>query len=96
MLKKMDEKLLICACHSPEHQMIIDYDEEDNLAYVEIHLAPLPFFKRLKNGIKYIFGHRSIYGDFDEMILTNEYGAYLKDLGEKLIKNAPKIENAPV
>lgn len=92
----MDEKLIVCACFNVEHQMIIEYDEEDNLAYVEYHLAKLPFWKRLWHGIKYIFGYRSKYGDFDEMIITDKYGEYLKELGEKLLNNAPKTENAPV
>ena len=87
-MKKMEEKLILCVCHSPEHQMIIDYDKEDNLAYVEIHLNPDSFFKRLKNAIKYIFGHRSIYGDFDEMIIDSSYADYFIDLGNKLKKNA--------
>lgn len=30
------------------------------------------FWKRIKNAIKYIFGHRSIYGDFDEFIFKKE------------------------
>ena len=86
----MDEKLVRCACYSPEHQMIIDYDEKDNLAYVEIHLKPDNFFKRVRNAIRYIFGHRSIYGDFDEMIVDNTYADYFIELGNKLKENAPK------
>lgn len=85
----MEEKLLRCICHSPEHQLIVDYDEEDNIAYVEVHLTPLPFFDRLKHAIKYILGHRSIYGDFDEVLLGNEHADYFIELGNKLKKNAP-------
>ena len=88
MKAKMEEKLILCVCHSPEHQMIISYDEEDNLAYAEIHLNPDTFFKRIKNAVKYIFGHRSIYGDFDEMIIDSTYADYFIDLGTKLKKNA--------
>ena len=80
----MEEKLIRCACFSVEHQMIIDYDEEDNLAYVEIHLKPLPFFERVWHAIKYVFGHRSRYGDFDEMILDSKYADYFIELGNKL------------
>lgn len=85
----MEEKLIRCACRNVEHQMVIDYDEEDNLAYVEYHLVKLPFFKRLKNGVKYIFGYESRYGDFDEMILDDTYADYFIYLGNKLKKNAP-------
>ena len=85
----MEQKLIVCACHNVEHQMIIDYDKEDNLAYVEFHLVKLPFLKRLRNGIRYIFGYESRYGDFDEMIIDSTYADYFIDLGTKLKKNAP-------
>ena len=39
---------------------------------MEIHLAKLSFWDRLKHGIKYIFGYRCMYGDFDEVILKKE------------------------
>lgn len=85
----MEEKLIRCMCHSPEHQLIIDYDEEDNIAYIEYHLRPLPFFQRIKHAVKYIFGHRSIYGDFDEVLVDKEYADYFIELGTKLKENAP-------
>lgn len=85
----MEEKLIVCACHNVEHQAIIYYDKEFNQAYVEYHLCKLPFMKRLCNGIKYIFGYTSKYGDFDEMIIGEEYGEYFKILGEKLLKEKP-------
>ena len=39
---------------------------------MEIHLAKLSFWDRLKHDIKYIFGYRCMYGDFDEVILKKE------------------------
>lgn len=78
------EKLLLCECNSIEHQIVISYDEEDNIAYVEYHLTKLPFFKRLVCGIKYIFGKRSKYGDFGEVLLGKKYGDYFIELGTKL------------
>jgi hypothetical protein len=32
----------------------------------------LNFFKRIKVAIKYIFGHKSIYGHFDSFLLKPE------------------------
>ena len=83
----MEEKLLVCECHNVEHQAIIYYDREDNLAYIEYHLCKLPFLKRLKSGIKYIFGYTSKYGDFDEMVIGSDYGEYFIDLGTKLMRH---------
>lgn len=70
-MEKQD--LLICACNSVEHQLIISYseDEEHNYkeVYCSIHLKPEHnIFKRIWKAINYILGHRSIYGDFDEFI----------------------------
>jgi len=67
--KKINEdglKIFICKCHSLEHQAIFWYDEDEKELYVNIHLQDYKsFFKRLLHGIKYIFGHKSIYGDWD-------------------------------
>lgn len=69
----MTEELLLCQCGDPAHQLIIYYDNdpESPAVYVSVHLSPeRNFFKRLWRGIKYIFfNQRSIYGDFDEIIL---------------------------
>ena len=69
----MTEELLLCQCGDPAHQLIVFYDDdvEAPAVYVSVHLSPEPnFFKRLWRGIKYIFfNKRSIYGDFDEIIL---------------------------
>ena len=88
MKAKMEEKLILCNCFSPEHQMIIFYDKEDNIAYIEYHLKPLSFFERIKHAVKYIFGYRCKYGDFDEMIVDDKYADYFIELGSKLKENA--------
>lgn len=65
-----DKDILICGCHSTDHQMVILYSEDDGypIVYSHIHLNKRPFWDRLKYGIKYIFGHKSRYGAFDEFI----------------------------
>ncbi len=82
--KTLTDSLLICACGSKEHQIIIQKDDDcTDFVYMTIHLAPLSFFKRLKLGIKYIFGYRSIYGEFEEFIFDRSHVKSLK----KLIKH---------
>lgn len=72
------EDILLCECGDPSHQLIMyyEYDEEYETpnVYVAVHLTPEKnFFKRLWIGLKYIFfKKRSIYGDFDEIILRPE------------------------
>lgn len=69
----MDNETFICQCDSPEHILIFYYfpDEKGGDVYATIHLKPDSFWKRIKNAIKYIFGHRSKYGDFDEFIFKS-------------------------
>ena len=64
-----------------EHMFAVCADEED--MFFEVHLAPLPFFDRLKNAVRYIFGKRCKYGDFDEILFTPEMAL---DLGDKLVE----------
>ena len=69
---KMQQETLICQCNSIEHQISFTWIEDKELegeVYMEIHLAKLSFWDRLKHGIKYIFGYKCMYGDFDEVIL---------------------------
>ena len=67
------EELFICQCGDPCHQFIISADKdntEDACAYVSVHLnREHNIFKRMWTAIKYVFGRRSIYGDFDEVII---------------------------
>jgi hypothetical protein len=60
---------------------VVTVDKED--LFLEIHLTPLPFWKRLKNAVKYVMGQRSPYGDFEEIVLSPDMAL---DLGDKLIE----------
>ena len=82
-----DTELMICACHSIDHQIILRKDNEFKYIYATIHLKPLPWYKRIKKGIKYIFGYRSVYGDFDEFIFSKEHISSLNKMVDFLSKN---------
>ena len=73
-LANMEQKFFICQCNSAEHQLIFSYFTDDKFGdvYVTVHLVPDTLWKRIRNAIKYIFGHRSKYGDFDEFIFKKE------------------------
>lgn len=76
----MNTELIICQCNSTDHQFIFLYDEDvdkdgkiiDRTVYIHTHLNTFGFWQRLKHGIKYIFGYKSRYGDFDEFIIKPE------------------------
>lgn len=73
-LADMIKEFFICQCNNTEHQLVFKYFENDigGDVYVEVHLVPDSFWNRIKNAIKYIFGYRSKYGDFDEFIFKKE------------------------
>jgi hypothetical protein len=77
----MKQDLYICRCGSLQHSFVVTVDKED--LFLEIHLTPLPFWKRLKNAVKYVMGQRSPYGDFEEIVLSPDMAL---DLGDKLIE----------
>lgn len=67
-----NKEVLFCICESREHQIIFEYDDEINSIYCSIHLTKQKFWKRLKKGIKYIFGYHCKYGHWDEFILDEK------------------------
>lgn len=69
------EELILCKCANTEHQMIFRTIDGDEDVYVTYHLLPLPFWQRIKYGVKYIFGYKSRYGAFDELILNPDDAA---------------------
>lgn len=79
----MEDKILICDCSSVEHQMVLRFDDNKDLGrmvYVKIHLVPLVWYKRLWRGLKYIFGYKCCYGNFEEMILSSKHARQIYGL----------------
>ena len=83
--------LLICSCHSTEHQLVIhqmvvmrEYDEQYPILYVHIHLNKRPFWQRVNYGLKYIFGYQCRYGAFDEFIFNPDDSDKLQNLVDYL------------
>jgi hypothetical protein len=65
-----DRKIFICECHSLEHQVSFWYEQDEGTLYVETHLVThRNFFKRLWVGLKYAFGYKSRFGEWDEILL---------------------------
>lgn len=62
-----------CECGSPEHTLVFRYNEEDNELYTMVFLNQYRnIFKRIWVAIKYIFGYKSKYGDWDCFVLRPE------------------------
>lgn len=80
-----DRKFLVCVCGDISHQLVIEGTNEGDVI-VSMHLTPFTFWKRLWNGVKYIFGSQSKYGDFEEVILDKHHVDTLQDMVDFLKK----------
>lgn len=88
-MNKMNHIYFECDCSSADHIMRISHipDEGFNdLLYVETHLRNLPFFKRFWLAIKYIFGFKSIYGNWEEYIWNKGNVIKMKEFCEEFLK----------
>lgn len=91
-------EFILCECESLEHLCVLQFWDDNvvvddngtemNIKYVtlSVRLKQLPFFQRLVHGIKYIFGHTSAYGDYDEFIISKEYASKFKKVHDYLKK----------
>lgn len=64
--------VIVCACNNATHNIITSFwDEEGDQreVYVYISLGKTTFWKRLKLGVKYIFGKTYRYGNYDEFLI---------------------------
>ena len=67
---KVKTKFFSCECSSFDHLFSITYDNED--CFICVHLSPKSLFQRIIGATKYIFGFRSKYGDFEEIIIKKD------------------------
>jgi len=65
-----DKTLLVCECGNVEHQLIFSHDQDEKAVYTMIHLTKLSFWRRVKYGLRYIFGYQCKYGAFEETMLS--------------------------
>lgn len=82
--------IFVCDCHSLEHQFAFWYDEEDKSLYFEPHLYQGGnWLQRFWGRIKYLFGGKSRFGAYDEVIIN-------PDDASKLIEYLEKIKHADI
>jgi hypothetical protein len=96
--------LFMCECGDSQDQIIMrlfvdDFSEtndnkndlEEPCVYATFHLNKFPFWKRLKLGIKYIFGYGCKYGNFGEVIIKPTDYPKMQEITDYL-KKAVKIQ----
>lgn len=82
-----------CACGQLEHAVFFESSEttigfsenEDPFVVITNHLTQFGLFKRIWVAIKYVFGHRCRYGDFEETIIDVEKVKQLRDFLDRFI-----------
>lgn len=95
-MKKSNGKiteLFRCACGSTQHQMVFDYFTDDpdwTEIYISIHLAKLPWYKRIWVAVRYVFGAQSRYGAFEEIVLMPEQVSQLIKILQRRLKSIKK------
>lgn len=88
----MDRLVLICKCHSLEHQVAFWYDRETDELYCEPHLYTYRnFFQRLRLGLKYILGYKSRSGDWDTTIFKEEDLVKLREFLDSRIEGQQDV-----
>ena len=84
-----NSEILICDCHSTEHQIVVHFDNDDRHpeVYMHIYLNKKSFWERLVHGIKYIFGYQCRFGAFEEFIFNPDDADRLQDVVNHLKKD---------
>jgi hypothetical protein len=66
MLEEIKEsaEIFVCDCNSREHQIVFQYDFDDNYVYCHIHLSQYSFGKGLRLLLIY-FRYKCKYGNWE-------------------------------
>lgn len=67
------------SCCSLDHQVVITLNK--GIVTLQVHLQNYRnIFQRIAVAIKYVFGYRSKYGDWDELILDESHISQLEEV----------------
>ena len=81
---------VLCDCKSPEHQMVLTKGIDNkwgSFISVEFHLVTYRnIFKRVWVAVKYIFGYRSRYGEWDDILINTDEAERIRDYINKFLK----------
>lgn len=95
-LSPLEDHFFTCDCSSDEHTMRFVFDPNDSdffEVYATFHLNTYDnIFKRIWTAIKYVFGYKSKYGQWDTWIMNRNDVERLSDLLERMKESAKKAE----
>jgi hypothetical protein len=82
------KEVIFCHCGCDEHQLIISHFDDYGdppLIFLSVNLSDnLSLLKRIKLAVMYIFGYRSRYGMFAEILLDKKSAVKLVDSLSKI------------
>lgn len=68
--RRMESLVVTCECESGEHMAQFHYDDADNTVFLSVHLSTYEnIFQRAWTALKYVFGYRCRYGEWDSLIV---------------------------
>jgi hypothetical protein len=87
MAKYLKSDYYSCSCSSPEHVVTFTWwHKDDDALNMNIHLAKHPFYKRVVNAIKYVFGYSCQYGHFDEFLIDRDTAKKMTKMLNEYVK----------
>jgi hypothetical protein len=85
------DEICRCACGTLDHQVVVSLYADGECPpdlYLGIHLDNCGgrFWRRLWYALRYIFGYKSRYGAWDELIFTPEGALKLRDVIDRYLE----------
>lgn len=82
-------EFVVCSCNHLDHMIVLNAGIDDKRmdVSIDIHLSPLPWWKRIIHAFGYVLGKRSRYGDFEEIILNREQMYIMSKFCDECLKD---------
>lgn len=86
----METHFFECECMSDEHVFKFVYDPTENELYLSVHIRDWqPWWKRVWIAVKYVFGYKSKYGEWDTVIFQPRDAIRLRNILNTFESGAP-------
>ena len=96
-----EEMAAVCSCHDQEHIIFLNYWTDDDTLdadlTVEPHLNPeWRWWRRIWLAVKYVFGYRSRYGEYESISLNRKTARAVYDFIGRFLAICEEGEDAKV
>lgn len=83
----MEQHYFECQCSDFNHIFRFGLDEVDGEMWLEVNINPyLPWYKRVWEAVRYVFGRRAAYGHYDVTMLCEKDCIRLGTLLDRAIR----------